>query len=243
MVPSLSQLPVGVQGPSALELDFMRPYRRRPSPPTPNPNMTMVGRVLNERGEPETIVDDAEKWRLKMIKRMQKRIEEDVDPSSIGGTHNVSPIPPIQWENGVEVFDGSLVKVYESKNENIEVDIERAREAMEQYTLVKKNDMTSVVENIVNTDGNSALNRDDFSFRLCVAVPTLVVAAGALLVVNAAYMYYRLLEQAAPPEVPWWENGPQSTIYGTVMSSYEPSVVVARTKALDNKKSSARRLQ
>jgi len=239
----LSQLPIGVPGPEALAIELSRLRARERATPL-NPNKTMLGRVLDERGNPYIIMDDAEKWRLEMAKRLQKRIDDRVDPKWIGGTHRTTPIPPVQWENGVEVFDDALVKVYASRNELSEskkpVEDARAamklstdaRAAMKLSTDASSADLARAVAKISESDGDNVLGWWAFVSKLREAVPALTL--GAMWIVGAAYSYYLLLEQVQAEvgdEVPWGQSSFHPFNPPSIMSSYEkPRAVRARVK-------------
>lgn len=203
-----------------------------------NPNETMLGRVVDKQGNPHTIMDSAEVWRLKMVERLQKRIADKVDPRWIGGMHRMTPIPPVPWENGREVFDDgrievlddALVNVYASTNQLAEAEVPVADvHAAMRLLKTSSADLARVVTDISNTDNGDVLDWWPFVRKLRAAVPGLALL-GAMWVVGAAYNYYLLKEQLEA-EVPWWEAGPHLTIYGTFTSSYDkPRAVRARVK-------------
>lgn len=197
-----------------------------------NPNETMLGRPLDAKGDPYTVMDEAEKWRLKKLKLMRKRLDAGVDPLWIGGTHRLAPFPPVAWENGVEVFEDALVNVFASTKKLVEaeVPVEDARAAMELRTAASSADLARAVAKISESDGDNVLGWWAFVRKLREAVPTLTL--GAMWIIGAAYSYYLLLEQVqaeVEAEVPWGQSGFHPFNPPSIMSSYEkPRVVRTR---------------
>ena len=87
MLPSLSRLPVGAPGPVELERDFTHMYLlRSTNDEHPEPRGVINGRVLNARGDPEHIMDEAERWRREQLERSR----EYADPELVVAPHPVS---------------------------------------------------------------------------------------------------------------------------------------------------------
>ena len=200
MLPSLSQLPVGAPGPLTLERDFapMFPPPEVKPPPGVKPNDVCNGRVVDEKGNPQHIMDEAERWRRVQLERMERRrAASKYQPP----THRTSPIPPVPWENGVEVLaDGALVNVLASTLEvpEAEVSVECVRAAVRNATGRSSADLARTVRTISDTDGGAKLGWSGFSDRLRKAVPALaaVGVVGAGWIVGALYNLYLLKEEA-----------------------------------------------
>ena len=197
-----------------------------------NPNETMLGRPLDERGASYTVMDEAEKWRLKKLELMRKRSDAGVDPLWIGGKQRLTPFLPVHWEHGVavfddervEVFDDALVNVYASTNklDEAEVLVEDVRAAMELSTAASSADLARAVAKISESDGDNVLGWWAFVRKLREAVPTR--AFGAMWIVGAAYSYYLLLEQVqaeVEAEVPWGQSSFHPFNPPSIMSSYD----------------------
>ena len=74
MLPSLSQLPICAPRPGALERDFAHMYLRRLADPAQrNSRGAINGRVLDARGNPQHVMDEAERWRRDKLERMNRR--------------------------------------------------------------------------------------------------------------------------------------------------------------------------
>lgn len=215
MLPSLSQLPIGAGGPGALDDDFQPMYARRLADPVqPRPNEAMMGRVVNARGESQQIVDKAEEWRRKMLLRMDARKATGVDRMpGHRTTHRTDPIPPVQWEEGVEVYaDGALVNVLASTLGVPEqaVSVQAARSAVLKATGKSSAELARVVSEISNTDDGEELGWSAFGGRLLSAVPALAavgstaVIGGTAWVVLALYNAY-LLKEKIEEASPWWD--------------------------------------
>ena len=208
MLPSLSQLPIGARGPLALEDDFARMYlRRRTDPVRPKPNESLNGRVLNQRGDPVHIMDEAERWRQEQLRRMRRRAAAATDPRQYRTMHRTDPIPPVQWEEGMEVLaDGSLVNVFASTHgipENT-VAVKDVRSAVSDATGRSSMELARVVNDISDTDGGT-LGWYAFGNRLRSAVPALGTA-GVMWIVGALYSYYLLKEETEQPYLGQWES-------------------------------------
>ncbi len=196
MLPSLGQLPVGAPGPLTLERDFapmFPPPKVRP-PPGVKPNDVLNGRVVDARRNPQHIMDEAEVWRRKELERMERRrAAGKYQPP----THRTSPIPPVPWENGVEVLvDGALVNVLASTLELPEavVPVERVRAEVRAATGESSATLAHKVSTISSTDRGRTLGWWDFRRRLCKAVPALAVV-GAGWIVGALYSVYMLKKE------------------------------------------------
>jgi hypothetical protein len=196
MLPSLGQLPVGAPGPLTLERDFapMFPPPKVKPPPGVKPNDVCNGRVVDARGNPQHIMDEAERWRHAQLERMQsRRAEGKYQPP----THRTSPIPPVPWENGVEVLaDGALVNVLASTLEVPEaaVSVKCVRAAVRAATGQSSATLARAVSTISSTDGDGTLDWWGFRSRLRAAVPALAVV-GASWIVGALYSLYLLKEE------------------------------------------------
>ena len=156
MLPSLSQLPIGAPGTSGV----------------------LNGRVLNARGDPQHVMDEAERWRRKQLERMERRRASGVDrvPGS-RTTHRTDPIPPVAWEEVVEVLaDGALVNVLASTLDVPEekVAVKNVRSAVLRATGQSSAELARVVAEISNTDGGTKLGWWAFGRRLLRAVPCCV---------------------------------------------------------------------
>jgi hypothetical protein len=183
MLPSLSQLPVGAPGPLTLERDFapMFPPPEVKPPPGVKPNDVCNGRVVDAAGKYQP------------------------------PTHRTSPIPPVPWENGVEVLaDGALVNVLASTLEvpEAEVSVECVRAAVRNATGRSSADLARTVRTISDTDGGAKLGWSGFSDRLRKAVPALaaVGVVGAGWIVGALYNLYLLKEEAESEQRVYWAD-------------------------------------
>lgn len=196
MLPSLSQLPVGAPGPGALARDFVPMYLLRIADKTqPKPNEVGNGRVLDARGNSQHIMDEAERWRRKQLERMSRR---DATGSYRPPTHSTSPIPPVQWDEAIEVLaDGALVNVVASTLNvpEAKVPLEAVRDAVRDATGQSSTELARVVHKISDTDGGTTLGWWDFGRRLRQAAPALAVI-GSAWIVGALYNLYMLKEEA-----------------------------------------------
>lgn len=200
MLPSLSQLPIGAPGPKELARDFVHMYMLRLADKTQsNSNEELVGRVLDEHSNPQHVIDEAERWRQKELGRMQRRSNAGEDRvRGYRTTHRTDPIPPVPWNEGVEVLaDGSLVNVLASTLEMPEADVpvQVARLAVRDATGRSSAELARVVTTISDTDGGTTLGRWAFGHRLRQAVPALTTAIGVSWIVGALYNVYLLKEE------------------------------------------------
>ena len=211
MLPSLSQLPIGAPGPAALEDDFLPMFRLRLADPVqPKANEVMNGRVLNARGDPQHVMDQAEEWRRKQLERMDRRRASGVDRvPGYRATHRTDPIPPVQWDEGVEVYaDGALVNVLASTLDvpEKEVSVTDVRSAVRSVTGQSSAELARVVADISNTDGGTKLGWWAFGRRLLRAVPSLAVLSGVAWIVGALYNLYLLKEEAESEQYAYWAD-------------------------------------
>lgn len=220
MLPSLGQLPVGAPGPLTLERDFapMFPPPKAKPPPGVKPNDVANGRVVDARGNPQHIMDEAERWRRAQLERMERRrAAGKYQPP----THRTSPIPPVPWENGVEVrADGALVKVLAStlKVPEAAVPVQSMRAAVRAATGESSATLVREVSTISSTDGGTTLGWWAFRSRLGRAVPALaVVGAGANWIVGALYSLYMLKKEAGEQWLDW--QAMTGTLSGTAASA------------------------
>ena len=196
MLPSLSQLPVGAPGPNALGRDFTHMYvLRLADKAQPKPNEVSNGRVLDARGDPQHVMDEAERWRRTQLERMRWR---DLRGRYQPPTHRTSPIPPVQWAEGVEVLaDGALVNVLASTLDVPEADVsvDTVRNAVRDATGQSSAELARAAATISDTDGGTTLGWWGFGRRLRQAVPALSVV-GTTWIVGALYNLYLLKEEA-----------------------------------------------
>jgi len=206
MLPSLSRLPVGAPGPVELERDFTHMYLlRSTNDEIPEPLGVINGRVLNVRGDPEHIMDEAERWRRKQLERMHRRRASGTDRLP---THRTSPIPPVAWEEGVEVLaDGALVNVLASTLNVPEasVPVASARAAARDATGRSSAELAQAVTAISNTDGGATLGWWAFVARIRRAVPGLRTT-GVMWLIGALYALYRLKEEAEQEQYAYWPD-------------------------------------
>ena len=188
MLPSLSQLPIGAPGTSGV----------------------LNGRVLNARGDPQHVMDEAERWRRKQLERMERRRASGVDRvPGYRTTHRTDPIPPVAWEEGVEVLaDGALVNVLASTLDVPEekVAVKNVRSAVLSATGQSSAELARVVAEISNTDGGTKLGWWAFGRRLLRAVPRLAVLSGVAWIVGALYNLYLLKEEAESEQYAYWAD-------------------------------------
>ena len=211
MLPSLSQLPLGAPGPAAMEDDFLPMFRLRLADKAqPKPSEVMNGRVLNARGDPQHVMDEAERWRRKQLERMERRRASGVDRvPGYRTTHRTDPIPPVVWEEGVEVLaDGALVNVLASTLDVPEekVAVKNVRSAVLSATGQSSAELARVVAEISNTDGGTKLGWWAFGRRLLRAVPRLAVLSGVAWIVGALYNLYLLKEEAESEQHAYWAD-------------------------------------
>ena len=211
MLPSLSRLPVGAPGPSALGRDFMHMYMLRLADKTqPKPNEVGNGRVVDARGDPQRVMDQAEEWRRQMLERMNRRRAAGVDRvPGYRTTHRTDPIPPVQWDEGVEVLaDGALVNVLASTLDvpEEEVSVKDVQSAVLGATGQSSAELARVVADISNTDGGTKLGWWAFGRRLLRAVPRLAVLSGVVWIVGALYNLYLLKEEAESEQHAYWAD-------------------------------------
>ena len=211
MLPSLAQLPVGAPGPSALEDDFLPMFRLRLADrKQPKANEVMNGRVLNARGDPQDVMDEAERWRRKQLKRMERRRASGVDRvPGYRTTHRTDPIPPVQWEEGVEVYaDGALVNVLASTLDvpEEEVSVTDVQSAVLSATGKSSAELARVVTEISKTDGGTKLGWWGFGRRLLRVVPSLAVLSGVAWIVGALYNLYLLREEVESEQHAYWAD-------------------------------------
>jgi len=196
MLPSLSQLPVGAPGPNALAKDFVPMYLLRLADKAqPKPNEVGNGRVVDARGNPQHVMDEAERWRRAQLARMERRRAAGTYQPP---THRTSPIPPVPWNDGVEVLaDGALVNVVASTLDVPEatVSVERVRTAVRSTTGQSSAELARTVRTISDTDGGRTLDWWGFGNRLRQAVPALAVISASW-IVGALYNLYLLKEEA-----------------------------------------------
>ena len=206
MLPSLSRLPVGAPGPVELERDFTHMYLlRSTNDELPEPRGVINGRVLNARGDPEHIMDEAERWRREQLERMHRRRASGTDRPP---THRTSPIPPVPWEEGVEVLaDGALVNVLASTLDVPEasVPVASARAAARDVTGQSSAELARAVTEISNTDGGVTLGWWGFVARIRRAVPGLRTA-GVMWLIGALYALYLLKEEAEREHYVYWPD-------------------------------------
>ena len=208
MLPSLSQLPIGAPGPGALEKDLLPMFMLRLADPgQPNSNEVVNGRVLNARGDPQHVMDEAERWRRKQLERMNRRRAAGTDRlRGYRTTHRTDPIPPVPWEEGVEVLaDGALVNVLASTLDVPEagVSVETVRSAVRDATGESSAELARKVVAISDTDGGTTLGWWAFGRRLRQAVPALAVV-GVGWIVGALYNAYLLKEEAERANMEQW---------------------------------------
>jgi len=211
MLPSLSQLPVGAPGPGELHDDFTHMYMLRLADKAqPKPNEIMMGRVLNARGDPQHVMDKAEEWRRKMLARQDARKASGADRMRGYRTmHRTDPIPPVQWEEGVEVYaDGALVNVLASTLDVPEkqVSVTDVRSAVLSATGQSSAELARVVAKISDTDGGTKLGWWAFGRRLLRAVPRLAALSGVMWIVGALYNLYLLKEEAESEQHAYWAD-------------------------------------
>lgn len=193
MLPPLSQLPVGAPGPGALERDFTHMYMLRLADKAqPKPNEVSNGRVLDARGDPQHVMDEAERWRRKQLERMRRR---DARGGYRPPTHRTSPIPPVQWED--VLADGALVNVLASTLDVPEANVPVAtvRSAVRDATGQSSAELARTVRTISDTDGGTTLGWWGFGRRIREAAPSLAVV-GTAWIVGALYNLYLLKEEA-----------------------------------------------
>ena len=212
MLPSLSQLPISAPGPAALEDDFLPMFRLRLADKVqPKPSEVMNGRVLNARGDPLHVMDEAERWRRKQLERMERRRASGVDRvPGYRTTHRTDPIPPVQWDEGVEVYaDGALVNVLASTLDVPEeqVAVTDVRLAVLNATGQSSAELARVVAEISNKDGGTKLGWWAFGRKLLRAVPRLAVLSGGFAwIVDALYNLYLLKEEAESEQYAYWAD-------------------------------------
>ena len=209
MLPSLSQLPIGASGPSALHDDFEHMYMRRLADSVqPRPNEVLKGRVLDARGNTQHVMDEAERWRQKQLELMRKRYANGTYQLP---THRVDPIPPVQWEQGMEVYtNGALVNVLASTFgvPEKEVSVKDVQSAVRDATGKSSAELARTVRTISDTDGGATLGWWGFRNRLRKAVPALaaVGVVGAGWIVGALYNAYLLKEEAESEQHVYWAD-------------------------------------
>ena len=201
MLPSLSRLPVGAPGPAALEDDFMPMFLlRHVDPSRPKANEVLNGRVVDARGNPQHVMDEAERWRHKQLERMNRRRSSGVDRlPGYRTTHRTDPIPPVQWEKGMEVYaDGALVNVRASilNVPEASVSVGAVRQAAHDATEQSVAELAQTVTDISNTDGGTTLGWWAFVERMRRAVPALRSKRNVMWLIGAMYSLYLLKEEA-----------------------------------------------
>jgi len=181
-------------------------YQRRLADPVqPRPNEVLNGRVLNARGDPEHIMDEAERWRREQLERMRRRRAGGTEQLP---THRTSPIPPVPWEEGVEVLaDGALVNVLASTLNVPEasVPVASARAAARDVTGQSSAELARAVTEISNTDGGVTLGWWGFVARIRRAVPGLGTS-GVMWLIGALYALYLLKEEAEREHYAYWPD-------------------------------------
>ena len=206
MLPSLSRLPVGAPGPVELERDFTHMYLlRSTNEELPEPRGVINGRVVDARGDPQHIMDEAERWRREQLERMRRR---DASGTYRPPTHRTSPIPPVPWREGVEVLaDGALVNVLASTLDVPEasVPVASARAAAREATGRSSAELAQAVATISDTDGGTTLGWWAFVARIRRAVPALKTT-GVMWLIGALYALYRLKEEAEQEHYVYWPD-------------------------------------
>ena len=211
MLPSLSGLPIGASGPNELGSGFTHMYMLRlADKEQPKANEVMNGRVLDARGDPQHVMDEAERWRRKQLGRMDRRRASGVDRvPGYRTTHRTDPIPPVPWDNGVEVLaDGALVNVLASTLDvpEKEVSVKDVRSAVLSATGKSSAELARVVTEISKTDGGTKLGWWGFGRRLLRAVPRLAVLSGVVWIVGALYNLYLLREEVESEQHAYWAD-------------------------------------
>tara|TARA_B100001057_G_scaffold448474_1_gene488836 strand:+ start:6334 stop:7038 length:705 start_codon:yes stop_codon:yes gene_type:complete len=220
MLPSLSQLPICAPGPGALERDFAHMYLRRLTDPAQRDLRGAInGRVLDARGNPQHVMDEAERWRRKQLQRMNRRRAAGTHRAT---TFHMSSIPSVTWQEGVEVLaDGALVNVLASTLNVPEADVpaEVARSAVRDATGQSSAELARTVSAISDTDGGRTLGWWGFGRRLREAAPALAVV-GTSWIVGALYNLYLLKEEAersGSSDLAQWQDW--NAVTGTLLTT------------------------
>ena len=232
MLPSLSRLPVGAPGPDALEGDFMPMFLlRHHDPSRPKANEVLNGRVVDARGNPQHVMDEAELWRRKQLERMNRRRVSGVERlPGYRTTHRTDPIPPVQWEEAMEVYaDGALVNVLASTLNVPEasVSVDAVRVAARNATGQSSAELAQTVTAISNTDGGTTLGWWAFVKRMREAVPALRFKSGVRWLIGAMYTLYLLKEEAEREQpAPGANWADWNAITGSVLDARLDSVLI-----------------
>ena len=181
---------------------------RHHDPSRPKANEVLNGRVVDARGNPQHVMDEAELWRRKQLERMNRRRVSGVERlPGYRTTHRTDPIPPVQWEEAMEVYaDGALVNVLASTLNVPEasVSVDAVRVAARNATGQSSAELAQTVTAISNTDGGTTLGWWAFVKRMREAVPALRFKSGVMWLIGAMYTLYLLKEEAERANMEQW---------------------------------------
>ena len=206
---------------------------RHNDPLQPKANEALNGRVVDALGNTQHVMDEAERWRRKQLERMNRRRSSGVDRlRGYRTTHRTDPIPPVQWEEGMEVYaDGALVNVLASTLNVPEasVDGDAVRKAARAVTGQSSAELAQAVTDISNADGGTTLGWWAFVKRMRQAVPELRFKSGVMWLIGAMYTLYLLKEEAeqeqSAPQADWAD---WNAITGSVRDARLDSVLISQ---------------